>query len=229
MNKPVVVIGGVGPTLGLALCNALTSQGYHVVSLARSEMPVRQDLNQDITHIKCDLMNENELFTTIRNIEEKLGHISTYIHNLGDFAHAPFLESDAQQFEQLWRVNCLSAYHAAKVLIAEWIDNSGGTIVFVGATASVIGNAEYSAFASSKFALRGMAQALAREFGPEGIHVAHVVIDGVLWGHRAERWGMKPEQCLKPEAVASTILHLIQQDRSAWTHELDIRPNTENF
>lgn len=229
MNKPVVVIGGVGPTLGFALCNALTSQGYYVVSLSRSEMPVQQGLNQDITHIKCDLMNENELFTTIRNIEENLGHISTYIHNLGDFAQAPFLESDAQQFEQLWRVNCLSAYHAAKVLIAEWIDNSGGTIVFVGATASVKGNAEYSAFASSKFALRGMAQALAREFGPEGIHVAHVVIDGVLWGHRAERWGMKPELCIKPDAVASTILHLIQQDRSAWTHELDIRPNTENF
>jgi NAD(P)-dependent dehydrogenase (short-subunit alcohol dehydrogenase family) len=229
MNNPVAVIGGAGPVLGLALCNVLAAHGYRVVSLSRSEMPDLKGLDLEITHRQCDLTDGNQVFAVIRDIEENIGHISTYIHNLGDFAHAPFLESDSRQFEQLWRVNCLSAYHAAKAVIAEWIDNNGGTIVFVGATASIKGNAEFSAFASSKFALRGMAQSLAREFGPEGIHVAHVVIDGVMWGHGAESWGMKPEQCLQPGAVAGTILHLIRQDRSAWTHELDIRPDMERF
>ena len=224
MSKPVAVVGGVGHTLGLALCKTLSANGYQVVGLARSET-----LHKEVTCIKCDLNNENEVFRTIREIEENVGHISTYIHNLGDFAHAAFLESDQGQFEQLWKTNCFSAYHAAKAVIAEMIDNSGGNIIFIGATASIKGNAEYSAFASSKFALRGLAQSLAREFGPEGIHIAHIIIDGVMWGHHAETWGMNAEQCLKPESVANTILHVIQQDRSAWTHELDIRPDIENF
>ena len=229
MDKAVAVVGGTGPTLGVALCNTLSANGYQVVGLSRSNALTQTVHSQQVKFLQCDLSNGDEVFARIREIEETVGHIATYVHNLGDFAQAPFLESDAQQFEQLWKVNCLSAYHAAKAVIAEMIDNSGGSIVFVGATASVKGSAQFSAFASSKFALRGLAQSLAREFGPEGIHVVHVVIDGVMWSHRAESWGMKAEQCLKPEAVAETICHLIEQDRSAWTHELDIRPDVETF
>ena len=225
MNKPVAVVGGVGPILGVALCNSLSEKGYEVVGLARSET-VKGVSGKCM---QCDLTNEKQVFEVIREIEENIGHINAYVHNLGDFAHTPFLESDEKQFQQLWKINCLSAYHAAKAVIAEMIGNSGGTLVFIGATASIKGNAEFSAFASSKFALRGMVQSLAREFGPEGVHIAHVLIDGVMWGYRAEEWGMKPEQCLKPEAVASSIIHLLQQDRSAWTHELDIRPDIEKF
>lgn len=225
MNKPVAVVGGVGPTLGVALCNTLAANGYEVVALARSKT-----VEGTSVMIKpCDLIDEKHVFDVMRDIEENVGHIAAYVHNLGAFAHTAFLESDAGQFEQLWKINCLSAYHAAKSVIAEMVDNSGGTLVFIGATASTKGNGEFSAFASSKFALRGMAQSLAREFGPEGIHVAHLVIDGVMWGHRAESWGMKPDQCLQPEAVAKSVLHLIQQERSAWTFELDIRPDIEKF
>jgi len=225
MEKPVAVVGGVGPTLGVALCHELAASNYEVVALARSSsiegIPARL--------MQCDLTSEKQVFSCIRDIEENTGHIAAYVHNLGSFAHTPFLESDERQFEHLWKINCLSAYHAAKAVIAEMIDNSGGSLVFVGATASLKGNAEFSAFASSKFALRGMVQSLAREFGPEGIHVAHVIIDGVMWGNRAESWGLKPEQCLKPRAVANSIVHLIEQDSSAWTHELDIRPDIEKF
>ena len=224
MSEPVAFVGGVGTTLGIALCKTLSANGYKVVGLARSEA-----LHKEVTCMRCDLNNENEVFKTIREIEENIGHISTYIHNLGEFAQAPFLESDLQQFEQLWKTNCFSAYHAAKAIIADMIDTGGGNLVFIGATASIKGNADFSAFASSKFALRGLAQSLAREFGPKGVHVAHVIIDGVMWGHHAETWGMKVEQCLNPDAVANTILHVLQQDRSAWTHELDIRPDIENF
>ena len=109
------------------------------------------------------------------------------------------------------------------------LENGGGEIIFIGATASMKGNAGFSAFASAKFALRGLAQSLAREFAPQGVHVAHLVIDGVMWGERAKNWGMTMEQCIKPKAVAETVLHLVQQDNSAWTFELDLRPDVENF
>lgn len=229
MNKSVAVVGGAGLTLGLALCDALAANGYQVVALSRTNDVAQKTKSSQVTFMPCDLTDEGQVFATIREIEENIGHIATYIHNLGGIGRARFLESDAQQFEQLWKVNCLSAYHAAKAVIAEMIDNSGGSIVFVGATASLKGNAEFSAFAAAKFALRGLAQSLAREFGPEGIHVAHVIIDGVMWSERAQGWGMKPEQCLQPESVAKTICHLVQQDRSAWTHELDVRPDVEHF
>ncbi|MGD8641548.1 MAG: SDR family NAD(P)-dependent oxidoreductase [Gammaproteobacteria bacterium] len=229
MTRPVVVIGGAGPTLGSALCNTFVSGDYQVVALSRGNTPSEKDMPASVHHVSCDLTDGDEVFTKIRDVEESIGHIAAYVHNLGAFAQAPFLESDALQFEQLWKVNCLSAYHAAKAVIAEMVDNSGGSIVFVGATASVKGSAGFAAFAAAKFALRGMAQALAREFGPEGIHIAHVVIDGVMWGDRPRSWGMKQEQCLQPGAVAETIRHLVEQERSAWTHELDIRPDVETF
>ena len=102
--------------------------------------------------------------------------------------------------------------------------------VGIGATASVKASAGFSAFGSAKFALRGLAQSLARELGPRGIHVAHLIIDGVMWGERAdERFQMQREQCLDPESVARTCLHLLEQERSAWTHELDVRPDVETF
>ncbi|MGD8569045.1 MAG: SDR family NAD(P)-dependent oxidoreductase [Gammaproteobacteria bacterium] len=229
MKKSVAIVGGAGPTLGLALCDALTESGYQVVALSRTNEGGQKTKSSQVKFMPCDLTDEGQVFATIREIEENVGHIETYIHNLGGIARARFLESDARQFEQLWKLNCLSAYHASKAVIAEMIDNSGGNIVFVGATASLKGNAEFSAFAAAKFALRGLAQSLAREFGPEGIHVAHVVIDGVMWSERAQGWGMKPEQCLQPKSVANTICHVVQQDRSAWTHELDIRPDVERF
>jgi NAD(P)-dependent dehydrogenase (short-subunit alcohol dehydrogenase family) len=107
---------------------------------------------------------------------------------------------------------------------------SGGTVVFSGATASLRGGPRFAAFASSKFALRGLAQSLAREYGPQGIHVAHVIIDGLIWGpaardqHKAQKAG-----CLSPDAIAETIMSLIAQPRQAWTHEIDLRPATETF
>lgn len=234
MGKAVAVVGGVGPTLGVALCHRLSENGYQVVALSRHDpasdnTPGRTQQLPQVTYQTCDLTDAKNVFARIREIEETVGHIATYIHNVGDFAQAPFLESDAQQFEQLWKVNCLSAYHAAKAVIAEMVDNSGGSLVFVGATASVKGNAQFSGFSASKFALRGLAQSLAREFGPEGIHVAHIIIDGVMWNPRAQSWGMTQEQCLEPQAVAQTICQVIEQDRSAWTHELDIRPDRETF
>jgi NADP-dependent 3-hydroxy acid dehydrogenase YdfG len=110
------------------------------------------------------------------------------------------------------------------------LQQGSGTMIFTGATASVKAGAEFAAFGASKFALRGFAQSLARELGPRGIHVAHVVIDGIIWSPRTRSiHGVAEQECLQPDAIARIYIHLIEQERSAWTQELDIRPNTESF
>ena len=103
-------------------------------------------------------------------------------------------------------------------------------MLFVGATASLRAGKGFAAFSSSKFALRGLCQSLAREFGPQGVHVCHVVLDGILWGSRsAERFSMAKEACLLPEYAAKELFHVATQHRSTWTQELDLRPDTERF
>jgi NAD(P)-dependent dehydrogenase (short-subunit alcohol dehydrogenase family) len=125
---------------------------------------------------------------------------------------------------------CLGAVHGSQRVLPGMLRSGHGVLLFVGATASVKAGAGFSAFGAAKFALRGLAQSLARELGPRGIHVAHLVIDGVIWGERAAgAFGMTRAQCLEPDALAHTCLHLIEQDRCAWTHELDIRPDREPF
>jgi len=120
------------------------------------------------------------------------------------------------------------AWHTA--VLPGMLEAKHGSLLFIGATASIKAGANFSAFGCAKFALRGLAQSLARELGPEGIHVAHLVIDGVIWGERAENeFKIQRANCLEPESVACTCLHLIDQERSAWTHELDIRPDVETF
>jgi NAD(P)-dependent dehydrogenase (short-subunit alcohol dehydrogenase family) len=224
LHKPVAVVGGAGSTLGIELCQLLSENNYEVIALARS-----QSLHQQVEVLECDLTDVSQVEGAFQKISQSHGPVSTYIHNLGDFSQSAFLESDAESFERLWQVNCLSAYHAVKAVLPDMLKNGGGEIIFIGATASMKGNAGFSAFASAKFALRGLAQSLAREFAPQGVHVAHLVIDGVMWGERAKSWGMTMEQCIKPKAVAETVLHLVQQDNSAWTFELDLRPDIENF
>ena len=110
------------------------------------------------------------------------------------------------------------------------LEQGNGSILFTGATASIRAGGNFAAFASAKFALRGLAQSLAREFDPQGIHVAHVIIDGLIWGQPAKHLHKAQEgDCLKPEAIAEVYLNIIEQDSSAWTHELDLRPHSESF
>lgn len=224
MSQSLAVVGGAGPTLGAALCDVLTAQRYTPLALSRSRP---SDISAE--WLPCDLTQADEVAAVMNRIEREHGAVHSYIHNLGEFSHQPFLQTDADAFERLWHVNCESAFNAARALLPAMLERGEGNIVLVGATASTRGSAEFSAFAASKFALRGLAQSLAREFGPRGIHVAHVIIDGVMWSERAQNWGMQPSQCLQPAAVAETIVHVIGQPRDAWTHELDIRPHQESF
>lgn len=163
------------------------------------------------------------------------GPITVAIHNAGGNSPAPFLEVTQASFEQHWREHALGGFLLAQAVLPKMLEQAAGTLIFTGATGSVRGSARFSPFAAAKGALRNMAQSVARELGPKGIHVAHVIIDGVIHGDRANaliadlqsRFG--PDGMLEPDHIAENYLILHRQHRTAWTHELDLRPWSEKF
>jgi NAD(P)-dependent dehydrogenase (short-subunit alcohol dehydrogenase family) len=163
------------------------------------------------------------------------GPITVAVHNAGGNSPAPFLEVTPAAFEQHWREHAFGGFVLAQAVLPKMLEQASGTLIFTGATGSVRGSARYAPFAAAKGALRNMAQSVAREFGPKGIHVAHVIIDGVIHGDRANamipqlesRFG--PDGMLEPDHIAENYLTLHRQHRSAWTHELDLRPWSEKF
>ncbi len=224
----VAVVAGVGDGLGMALCRRLLAAGYAVGGLSRRAAP-HPELGGNYLPVACDLTQAAAVDSAVSAIEQRFGAPSVYIHNAADLLHKGFLQTTAQEFTDLWSLVCLGAVHGVQRVLPGMLAARAGVILLTGATASVKAGAGFSAFASAKFALRGLAQSLARDFAPQGIHVAHVVIDGVIWGRRAEGFGLSEGLCLETGAIAETYLNLIDQPRSAWTFELDLRPDQETF
>ena len=155
-----------------------------------------------------------------------MGPVETLIYNVGAISRNNIETTSAEEFEYLWRVNCLGLMESTKCVIPTMLANKKGNIVVIGATASLKGSAMFSAFASSKFAQRGLAQSMARHLGPQGIHVSLLIIDGIIESDRARKiMPDKPESFfLQSDAIAETIYHVTQQVKSAWTFEVDVRP-----
>jgi NAD(P)-dependent dehydrogenase (short-subunit alcohol dehydrogenase family) len=166
-----------------------------------------------------------------RKVRQQLGAVEILIAHASGSVGEGLLKTTADQFEQSWRTGVLGAFLCAREVVSDMLKRQSGMIIFTGATSSVRGRGGAVAFSSAKFAVRGLAQSLAVELWPKGIHVAHVVIDGVIDTPRVRR-SYKPsakEPLLKPEAIADSYWNLIQQDRSAWSLEIDLRPNKEAF
>lgn len=232
----LAIVTGVGPGLGAALCRHFCANGISVAGLARSTEFGTElerelvDCDGSFRFYRCDVTDPASVPVVIERIRSELGTISILIHNAGAVKIAAFLETPVEDFKRLWEVNCLGAAIAAGAVLPGMLSNGGGTMIFTSATAALRGSANFSAFASSKFALRGLVQSLAREFGPKGIHVSNVIVDGLIWGPKAEdRFGALQDQCLNPDEIAAQYLNLIKQDRSVWTQELDLRPYSETF
>ena len=230
-DKPVALIAGVAPGLGESLVRRFDAEGYQVVGMARSNrMQDRLSNLEGYSHIECDLTDAEAVSDKINEIEKTLSTINVAVCNAHKLHIASFLETKTEDLEAVWQNTCFSAMTVAKAVIPSMQANKAGTIIFTGATAGLRGGAKFSAFASAKFALRGFAQALAREFQPQGIHVVHAVLDGLLWEEQTvERFNPPQEKCLDPDAVAEAYMGLVLQDQSVWTHEIDFRPFTENF
>jgi len=228
------VVAGLGAGLGSALCRRLAAAGYRVAGLARSDTvgaALLEELGEErFLPLSCDLTDAAQVDAAVGEVEARFGPVDAYIHNVARLHRQAFVETAPGEFESMWRSICLSAVLGTQRVLPAMLERGRGSLLLMGATASVKAGADFSAFAAGKFALRGLAQSLARELGPRGIHVAHLIIDGVMWSERArDSFGMTEAQCLDPDAVAGTCLHLLEQQRSAWTHELDIRPDVETF
>lgn len=231
-TAPVSIIAGLGPGLGTSTAQALLSAGHTVIGLSRTGKAINLPAEQAprFHQAICDLTDASAVALAFEKIRVDHGPATNLIYRAHQLHIGGFADTDAQTFESVWRVNALGAFLSAQAVIPQTREQGGGSIIFAGATASIRGGARFAAFASSKFALRGLAQSLAREHGPLGVHVAHIVIDGLIWGNVArDRRGADEARCLSPDAVASEIISLIRQKRSAWTHEVDLRPSSEPF
>jgi NAD(P)-dependent dehydrogenase (short-subunit alcohol dehydrogenase family) len=227
-SSGLLVVAGLGDGLGLALARRFLEGGFRVAGIARTA-PVQ--MMPEVHYYRADLTDALATAAVFKDIEASHGSPAVLVHNAAELVRGPFLEQQAADFERAWRSSALSAFNACQSAIPGMLGEGGGTIIFSGATASLRGSAGFAPFAAAKFALRGLAGSLAREFQGKGIHVAHVVLDGILWSERSRARfpDLRQEQCLSPEAVAETYWQIAHQPRAAWTLELDLRPQSEVF
>lgn len=226
------VIAGVGPGLGESLARKFLDEGCQVGLCARSNIYLEElsdELGENALAVPTDITNEERVAEAFDTVREEFGPVDILINHASGAAWKGVRDISPGEFEQAWRVSAHGALLCSQEAIADMDD--GGTIIFTGATSAVRGREGAVGFSAAKFAVRGMAESMARELGPEGIHVAHVVLDGQIATPEALR--MNPERetktFLDPDEIADSYWHLVEQDRSAWTLELDLRPHVEEF
>ena len=225
-KKPVALVTGVGPGLGASLVRRFAKH-YAVAINARSASYVEtlasevRDAGGTALEVPCDIGDPAQVECAFRTIRERLGPPEVLLYNAGSGKWGTVTEITPEQFEQSWRVNALGAFVCAAESAKEMLSRGRGVMLFTGATAGVKAGPRSVAFGPAKFAMRGLAQSLARDLGPKGIHVAWINIDGGI--------GPANEALLDPDAIAETYWHLAHQDRSAWTMETELRPFKERF
>ena len=237
VDGQVAFIIGAGPGLGLALTRCFTRAGMHTGIAARSGkrlQSMQQELQATgsmVTTYACDTTDAKQVSKVFGKLQNDLGIPDLVVYNAGAYQPARVVDIDVADFESCWRVGCLGGFLCGREAARIMLKAGRGTILFTGATASLRGGAGFANLAVGKFGLRALSQSMARELGPENIHVAHVIIDGQIMSERyAELAGIRPaDGLLEPDAIAVNYLQLHKQHRSAWTQELDLRPWVEKF
>ena len=236
-GRKVAAIVGVGPGLGRALALRYARGGLAIALMARKEEslhPVQAEVTADggfSRAFACDAADETSVRAAFARVRDELGEPDVLVYNAGAFQMGGVMELSSADFERAWRVNCLGALLTSQAVLPPMLEAGRGTIIFSGATASIRGSARFAGLAVGKFGLRALAQSMARELGPRGIHVAHVVIDGQIDTPRARSMfaGREPNTMLAPTAIAETYWNLYAQHPTAWTQESDLRPSVEKF
>jgi NAD(P)-dependent dehydrogenase (short-subunit alcohol dehydrogenase family) len=240
--KGTALVVGVGSEAGLgaALARRFSKAGLRVVVAGRTAErleAIAAGLRRAGAAAEgkvADVSQESDVLALL-DLAAGAGDLEVVAYNVGNNAMAPALETPADLFETMWRQNALGGFLVGREAARRMLASGRGTILFTGATASLRARPPFLAFAAAKAALRAVAQGLAREFGPQGIHVAHVIVDGVIDGAFArEKFpdflrAKGADGLLAPDEIAETFLALHEQPRSAWTHELDVRPFKEAF
>ncbi|WP_340110267.1 SDR family NAD(P)-dependent oxidoreductase [Pikeienuella sp. HZG-20] len=239
-DKAAVVIGA-GDATGGAVARRFAKAGF-IACPVRRTLDALGPLVAEIgaaggraVPFGCDARVEAQVVDLFETIERDVAPIEICVFNVGANARFPFLDLEERKFRKIWEMAAYAGYLTCRQAAIRMAARGRGTIIVTGASASVKGYANGAAFASAKFALRGMTQAMARELGPRGVHVAHVVIDAAIdtaftRENFPERYALKAEDgILNPESVAETYFMLYNQPRDAWTHEMDLRPWREDF
>ena len=239
-DQPIALIIGAGDHLGSAIARRFAKEGFHIVATRRRGdlSQLEQDvtaLGADITATHSDAREEDQVIQLIEDVESRLGPIEVCVFNIGGNVRYGITETSAQVYRKVWEMCSFAGFLIGREVSKRMLTRQGGSILFTGASASLRGNAGFSAFAGGKHALRALAQSMARELGPQGIHVGHIVVDGIIDNRNTEAvmpelFASKgPGGVIQPDDLAELYWQLHRQPRSAWTFELDARPYKETW
>ncbi|MGC2786625.1 MAG: SDR family NAD(P)-dependent oxidoreductase [Roseiarcus sp.] len=242
-ERRVCLVIGAGDGLGDSIAHAFAREGLRVCVTRRPRNTESLDALAEAIRAEggeayafgLDARVEGDVVALIERIEREIGPIEVLVFNIGANVRFPVVETTTRVYSKVWEMAALAGFLTSREAARGMIERGRGAILFTGATASVRGGAGFSAFAGAKHALRALAQSLARELGPKGIHVAHVVIDGAIDGtfirsimpDAAEK--LAREAILVPDEIAKNYVWLYRQKRSAWTFEMDLRPWSETW
>jgi len=252
LKKGVCLVAGAGPGIGLSVAKKFAREGLTVVVARRNKeeiLKTSSDINnlgfQGICHgLGCDFRKENSVQHLLEKVEADYGPLLCAVHNMGaNIGHVPIADTSTRVYTKIWEMAALSAFLLIREAGTRMTQRGEGTILVTGATASTRGAAGFSAFSSAKMAKRAVVQSAARELGPQGVHVAHVIVDGVVdnpstrayFAQKDEKFAKlfderAGDSCLiQPDSVANLYWQLYTQDKSVWTHEVDVRPWKEKW
>jgi NAD(P)-dependent dehydrogenase (short-subunit alcohol dehydrogenase family) len=233
-QKKVAVVTGVGPGLGASLARRFATE-YAVAIIARRESYLRslgdeiRAAGNVVLEVPADIGKREPIEAAFKKIRAELGAPEVLLYNAGGGTWGTITDVTPEQFEDSWRTNAYGAFISARECAPDMIANGRGVMLFTGATAGVKAGPNSISFGPGKFAMRGLAQSLARSLGPKGIHVAWINVDGAIDIPTRKIPGLKAEDMLAPDAIAETYWHLAHQHRSSWTMELEVRPFKEKF
>lgn len=242
-RKGVCLIVGAGDGLGSALVRAFAAEGYVIAMTRRARnLDTLEALAETVragggtAHAYgVDARDETEMDGLFAAIERDVGPLEVVVFNIGANVRFGITETTARVFQKVWEMACFAGFLTGRAAARAMLPRGHGTILFTGATASLRGRDGFSAFAAAKHGLRAVAQSMARELGPKGIHVGHIVVDGPIDGvfirglRDDVEAALDRDEVLKPDDVAQAFVAIHRQPRSAWTHELDVRPWRESW
>ncbi|MEM1379327.1 MAG: SDR family oxidoreductase [Pseudomonadota bacterium] len=243
MSRGACLVIGAGDDTGAAIGRAFAKEGYtaclvrrprHAEALEQLAQSIR-DAGHEALAMPADARDEDEMTALIERIEKEVGPIEVAVFNIGANVRFSILETTARVYRKVWEMAAFAGFLMGREVARRQVERGRGTILFTGATASVRGGSVYSAFAGAKHALRALAQSMARELGPKNIHVAHVIVDGMIDSTfiRENVPGVDDlradDRILNPDHIAQNYVMLHNQPRDAWTFELDLRPYKETW
>jgi NAD(P)-dependent dehydrogenase (short-subunit alcohol dehydrogenase family) len=233
--RETAIVFGVGPGLGWALAKRFRADNMQIGAVARDEAKlnslIKSEGSHDIRPYTADVSNGEDVQRVFDGVDRAFGEPDLVVFNAGAFQKGNVLDIDPAEFERCWRIGCLGGLLVGQAAARRMVKRGHGTIIFSGATAALRGSAGFANLAVPKFGLRALAQSMARELGPKGVHVGFVIIDGQIESERYRHLIMErgEDSLLAPDAIAEIYLQLHRQPRSAWSHEIDVRPWSEKF